>query len=119
MTLSHRFLLGVRHMLLHAALCYVLACLLGVLEVAVRIAVPGPGAANEFVGICFVLWAVFTGPLACLLAAPAHLFVYIAKKPRLHWYSFTASLVSCVVIWTLLWALSRYDSQAVAVMSAV
>jgi hypothetical protein len=112
--LFHGVVRGVRHMALHAALCFMLALFFGWLEIQIRIAAAGPGAANEFVGMAFVVWAYFIGPVACLLAAPAHLVAYLSKKPGLHLYSVAASVASCVGVWVFLWVLTRDAGQSVA-----
>ena len=112
-----RFMRYAGHITLHAILCYVLALLLGWLEVEIRIALAGPGAANEFVGMSFVLWAYFFGPVACLLAAPAHLVAYLSTRQGLHLYSVAASVASCVGTWAFFWFLSPDASQSVAVAS--
>lgn len=109
-SLPHQFLLGARHLALHAILCFLLGLFFGWLEIEVHIAMAEPGAANEFVGMYLVLWIYAIGPIACLLAAPAHLVVYIKKRQGIHLYSIAASAVSCISVWTFFWVLSRDTS---------
>ena len=79
---------------------------LGWLEVEIRVAVAGRNAANEFVGMYFVIWLYLIGPVSCLLSAPAHVLSFVFARNRAHVYSVSASGVICGITWVLLYGVA-------------
>jgi glucan phosphoethanolaminetransferase (alkaline phosphatase superfamily) len=98
----HQFTLAIRHVVLHAGICFVLAMALSWLEILARIAAAGPNAANEFIGMYFVVWLYVLGPASCLLAAPAHALAFFRAKKRPHLYSVSISLFTCTCVWAFM-----------------
>jgi hypothetical protein len=100
------------HVVLHAAVCFVLALALGWLELQIRITAGGRNAANEFVGMYFVLWIYFIGPVSCLFAAPAHVLSFVLARNRAHIYSVCASGTICAATWVFVYGIMSRASTA-------
>ncbi|MFZ6676094.1 hypothetical protein [Undibacterium sp. Xuan67W] len=99
---------ALKHLALHAAICFVFALFLGWIEMQVYIAQQAPGSAHEFVGMYLVLAIYIMAPISCCLAAPFHLLVYMRKSGATrHVLSVLASIASSFVAAFAIYLLSK------------
>lgn len=101
-TALHRIAAALPHLLLHTLLGMAMAAVLGWLEVLAW----ERRSVNEFNGLYGVIAVWFTGPVACALAAPLHLWSHIAAPTRLqrHAWSLAAFLACYALVRGLLFA---------------
>ncbi|MFZ6845457.1 hypothetical protein [Undibacterium sp. RuTC16W] len=100
--------LALKHLALHAVICFVFALFLGWIGMQIYIAQQAPDSAHEFVGMYLVIAIYVTAPISCCLAAPFHLLVYMRKSGATrHVLSVLASIASSFVAAFAIYLLSK------------
>ena len=96
-----------RFLLIHGALCMVIALTFGFIAMQVHMATH---SVNEFVGLYLVFAVFFVGPVACGLALPVYLWAYFkAEDAKHHRYAAAASFTANVVVGLFFYILSARD----------
>jgi hypothetical protein len=90
------------HVLVHSALGWLFAAMLGWMEAANR-------PVNEFNGLFWLIAMWFTGPVACVLAVPLHWACHARAATAFdrHLYSLLISLAMYAAVWIVLQVLTR------------